>query len=274
MLLDVRSQVDSKMTLLHEITDHVAKEYSHVRVKISAELSSISDAKNHTLSILLGELSELRKNITNTVEYLQEIPSAKDKFHVIMSPFLEKAKNEFDALEKKFQETQKIYHEVVAYFVEDPKLMDCDEFFGLIHRFVLNFEKAHKDLIRWKESEQKVLRQSKQDEILEAPIAPDSPGTKLGMIDEVLAELSSGRAYTPKATRTRQKIQKKRHKLTPGKRRHSKPGRSKSSEDLRKQQGISEDKITEEPEKQKATPRNQIKSSRKKEDPSPRKTVT
>jgi len=101
MLLDVRSQVDSKMTLLHEIADHVAKEYSHVRANISAELSSISDAKNHTLSILLGDLSELRKNITNTTEYLQENPSAKDKFHVIMSPFLEKAKNEFDALEKK-----------------------------------------------------------------------------------------------------------------------------------------------------------------------------
>jgi len=219
------------LTLLHYIADFMAKTLPDVRSNLTSELTSVFDAKNYSISILSGDVSELRKNLANITEYskyLRENPRANDHFLVKMTPFLEKAKSEFDLLEKTFILSQKVFNEIVLYFAEDPKTMECNEFFGQIQRFILNFEKAHKDLIRWKEIEQKALRQQQQqqqntqeqpqqqkpnmqsdDSSPELPTG-DKDEPKMGIIEKVLADLFSGRAYTPKATRSRQKKHKKR----------------------------------------------------------------
>jgi hypothetical protein len=61
-----------------------------------------------------------------------------DKYIHITKRFESSAHQRFEAAQKKLEQLQKEFNELLAYFGEDK--MESDEFFGYLFNFVFNFE--------------------------------------------------------------------------------------------------------------------------------------
>ena len=90
-----------------------------------------------------ADIEQLRQGIAEIDDYLQDPPTEKklpgDKFIPVMTNFLLPAKKQLGELQKRMAETEKTYKSTLTLFGEEPT-SDYDEFFGSLHRFVVNFD--------------------------------------------------------------------------------------------------------------------------------------
>eukprot|EP01125_Pyxidicula_operculata_P000689 TRINITY_DN1065_c1_g5_i1.p1 TRINITY_DN1065_c1_g5~~TRINITY_DN1065_c1_g5_i1.p1 ORF type:complete len:1376 (-),score=371.31 TRINITY_DN1065_c1_g5_i1:464-4387(-) len=244
-MMDIKSQTDSKMTLMHFIAEYLQNESDGSKQndnnvvgtntengkkrtvipldELLLELKSLNPAQRLNLNALMLDVADLKEGINNVQTYVNTFQQNeeekafnekdKDKLFKHMEYFLAENGATFQALSKKFEETQASFKQIVSFYGEDPKVVDCEDFFGLIYKFLLSLDKAKKDLVRWKQIEEKERLLAEKQKQAPPPKKGGKPGTeeqnnnngqgkfalplkkatnnKNNMLDRVLAELTT-----------------------------------------------------------------------------------
>eukprot|EP01127_Copromyxa_protea_P001123 TRINITY_DN1107_c0_g1_i3.p1 TRINITY_DN1107_c0_g1~~TRINITY_DN1107_c0_g1_i3.p1 ORF type:complete len:407 (-),score=87.86 TRINITY_DN1107_c0_g1_i3:537-1757(-) len=191
-LSEVRSDVDPKMTGLHYVIEMLMENFPASLGVIQELAKPVKDAAKQKQSSLKGDVTEIKVGLSKIQNFMKTPTNTPgDKYISIMSTWYPENQSAFDKHEKLAEETLVKFKELIAFFGE-PADTDLDGFFGIIDRFLTDFDKSHKDLLRRKELAAKAHRASVS--INKPPTKPGAPGANL--MDSVLGELVSGTAFT------------------------------------------------------------------------------
>jgi hypothetical protein len=199
-MLDVKSAVDDKLSLLH----FVVQEFEHNNpsvANLADEFPTLETASRENMTMLAGDLNKLKGGFSKCDGILKN-PNSDPKFKEAVSRFLTDAQAAFDTAQKQLEQYQKELKETLTYFAEDN--MESDEFFGLLYQFVFNFEKCKKDLARKKALEEKAKQAEERKKNMVANKKGPGMGTQSpNALEDMLSELASGNAFSKQSASAR-----------------------------------------------------------------------
>ncbi|EDV21489.1 uncharacterized protein TRIADDRAFT_60004 [Trichoplax adhaerens] len=109
-----------------------------------------------------------------------------------------------------FDRMKKLFVELMEYFCLDSNKMSAEEYFGDMNVFLKNFENAHKDIMKWREAEEKQRRlkeraekdkekkrKKKEKDLskVKTVINLDTADDQEGVLDGLMQALQTGSAF-------------------------------------------------------------------------------
>jgi len=164
-LTDVRSQSDSKKTLLHTIIEYLYQTYPEI-VNFYQELGNSESASElKEMAFVSGELRHLKEAISQIQEFAQKPESKTGKFTDVMKDFLPTSSALVSKIEALYQKAQNLYTDLINFFGESEGTpTSFGDFFGVIYGFCVAFEKTVEDIERRKVLEEKQRVQAAEKE--------------------------------------------------------------------------------------------------------------
>jgi hypothetical protein len=201
-ILEVRSAVDEKSTLMHWIAQELETNQPDI-ANLGDDFPTIELATRENLSLLTADLNKLKGGFSR-IDGIIKNPNVDGKYKDSVTKFLSSAQQRFESAQKKLEQLQKEFAEILAYFGEDK--MESDEFFGFIFNFVFNFEKAKKDNARRKAlaEKQKQAEERRLNQMAKNPKGPRM-GPDQNVLEDMLSELVSGEAFSRGANNLRRR---------------------------------------------------------------------
>jgi len=144
------------------------------------------------LSVIQEDIQALEAEVTLLQTFLNSPDSQHGTFRPLMQKFLPTATQLLQKLQGLFKKGEAIFKELIVLFGERDTCT-LNEFYGNINRFAIVFEKTKLDITHKRAAEAK-RQEAAQNRAKVKPkyLQPKSPNK----LDEVLASLQSGQAYT------------------------------------------------------------------------------
>jgi len=128
------------------------------------------------------------------IEEFGQTPSANyGGFKEVMSKFTPTSKKLVEKIEELMDKGEKLFKEIVAFFGE-PATSTLEEFFGELNSFSVLFERTRTEMIRKRELEARQRQRLEQQEKQKQQQQNKMP---MGRLEQALADLTSGNAFTP-----------------------------------------------------------------------------
>lgn len=212
-LNDTKSS-DQKITFLHFLAQVCEEKYLDV-LNFTDDLQHVDKAAKVCAENLDKSLKQMEKQLQQLEKDLETFPPAEDmhdKFVTKMSSFASYAREEYHKLANMHKNMEKLYHDLMHYFVINPKKVTVEEVFNEISNFKSMFMQAAKENVRQREAEEKLRRfrmarekaekekqerQKKKQHLLEK----NSEGDETGVMDSLLEALQSGAAFRDRRKR-------------------------------------------------------------------------
>jgi len=189
-LTEVRSDTDNgKTTAMHYIIEMLTANYPDAPQVVDDLHEFVKEAAKQKQSTIRAEVTEIKIGLSKVENFLKTPTNTPgDAFPVVMNKWFPASQAKFTSVEKQSEEAVVKFKELVTYFGEAAD-SDTDSFFGILDRFLTDFDKAAKDIKRRKELQEKSIRAS-------IKINKANPGAGNNLMDSVLGELVSGAAFT------------------------------------------------------------------------------
>ncbi|XP_067890209.1 protein diaphanous homolog 3-like [Heterodontus francisci] len=206
-LNDTKS-ADQKTTFLHFLAQ-ICEEKHPDLLKFTDHLQNVDKASKVCVENLEKNLKQMEKQLQQLEKDLETFPppdDLHDKFVTKMSSFASHAREEYHKLANMHRNMEKLYHDLMHYFVINPKKVTAEEVFSDISNFRSMFMQAIKENVKRREAEEKLRRaklakekvkkekqerQQKKRHLLEK----NSEGDETGVMDSLLEALQSGTAF-------------------------------------------------------------------------------
>ncbi|GCC29872.1 hypothetical protein chiPu_0008315 [Chiloscyllium punctatum] len=213
-LKDIKS-ADQKTTFLHFLAQICEEKYPDL-LKFPDDLQNVDKASKVCAENMEKNLKQMEKQLHQLEKDLETFPPPQDlhdKFVTKMSRFASHAQEQHHKLAIVHGNMEKLYHDLMHYFVINPKKVTAEEFFSDISNFRSMFMQAVKENIKWRETEEKQRhaklakekiekekreRQQKKRLLLEKNLE----GDETGVMDSLLEALQSGEAFRDRRKRT------------------------------------------------------------------------
>ncbi|XP_041122217.1 protein diaphanous homolog 1-like isoform X3 [Polyodon spathula] len=201
---------DQKMTLLHFLAEVCQEQYPEVLHFID-ELTHVDKASRVSAETLQKNVDQMLKQISNLEKDVQAFPPStneKDKFVEKMESFVKTAREQYEKLALMYNNMEKQYEDLGAYFVFNPKKISVEEFFGDLSNFKSMFLQAVKENQKRKEAEEKIRkaklarekaeREKEEKQKRNQLIDINAEGDETGIMDGLMEALQSGAAFRRK----------------------------------------------------------------------------
>eukprot|EP01125_Pyxidicula_operculata_P009147 TRINITY_DN3030_c1_g1_i2.p1 TRINITY_DN3030_c1_g1~~TRINITY_DN3030_c1_g1_i2.p1 ORF type:complete len:1032 (+),score=314.50 TRINITY_DN3030_c1_g1_i2:1523-4618(+) len=214
-LVDVRSQSDPQKTILHYIVEYVEEGYPEC-LDFPNEMDAVQKVGDMAqLSFIRDELKSLEEGLEKINSFLQRPESKLGKFQEVMSKFYPTSKKLLEKIRELFTKGEKLFKELLIYFCE-PESASLDEFFGTLHQFSVLFVKTKQDLDRRREfaARQKQRALEREKRMKEQGNTKKGGGSsRVGMLDQAMADLASGDAFTTSSSSSSSSTQPRSDRL-------------------------------------------------------------
>uniref|UniRef100_A0A4W3H278 Diaphanous-related formin 3 n=1 Tax=Callorhinchus milii TaxID=7868 RepID=A0A4W3H278_CALMI len=211
-LKDTKS-ADQKTTLLHFLAEICEEKHLDV-FKFTEDLQNVDKASKVSAENLEKNLKQMEKQLQQLEKDLETFPPAEDMHDKFVTKiFTKHAREQYHKLANMHGNMQKLYCDLLNYFVIDPRKVTAEELFSDISNFRTMFMQAVKENTKRKETEEKMRRvklakekaekekqerQQKKKRLLEM----NSEGDETGVMDSLLEALQSGAAFRDRRKRT------------------------------------------------------------------------
>jgi len=191
-LVDLRAASDPQLTVFHFVIEYMEAAYP-LDCDFHLELKSLEEASDlQQLSFIRDELNELKDGVKTIDAFSATGSSAYGSFQEVMSKFTPTSKKLIEKIEELLDKGEKLFKEIVSFFGE-PATSSLDEFFGEIYRFGILFERTKVEIQRKREL---ATRQRQRQEQLESKKHQFNSKMPMGRLEQAIADLTSGNAYT------------------------------------------------------------------------------
>uniref|UniRef100_H3B265 Diaphanous related formin 3 n=1 Tax=Latimeria chalumnae TaxID=7897 RepID=H3B265_LATCH len=211
-LKDTKS-VDQRTTLLHFLGGVCEGKYPEV-LRFTEDLQHVDKASKVSAENLEKNLKQMEKQLQQLEKDLETFPPAEDMHDKFVTKiFAAYAKEVYLKLAKMYENMEKLYEDLMEYFVIDSKKVAMEEFFTDLNNFRTMFMQAVKENVKRREAEEKqrraklakekaekekLERQQKKKRLLEM----NTEGDETGVMDSLLEALQSGAAFRDRRKRT------------------------------------------------------------------------
>lgn len=209
---------DNKTTLLHYLIKKVEENYPDC-LKFPEDLHHLDAAARVSPEQIGKNLQQMRMSIKALETDLKAFKphNSLDRFGVIMTTFIEQAKEQYEKLQAMFDKMERLYNSLAQYYVFEAKKYTMDEFFGDIKSFKDQFVDSYTEIKRLREEEEKkqrarVLKEAADRERQNRKKNPtnntknsfvDMDAEEEGVMDNLLVALKTGKAFQGQNRRRR-----------------------------------------------------------------------
>ncbi|MGH0116646.1 UNVERIFIED_CONTAM: hypothetical protein FKN15_012241 [Acipenser sinensis] len=151
-LRDTKS-ADQKMTLLHFLAEVCQEQHPEVLHFID-ELTHVDKASRVSAETLQKNVDQMLKQISNLEKDVQAFPPTTNE----KDNFVKTAREQYEKLALMYNNMEKQYEDLGAYFVFNPKKISVEEFFGDLSNFKSMFQQAVKENQKRKEADEKIRK--------------------------------------------------------------------------------------------------------------------
>lgn len=171
-IMDTKSSVDRKVTLLHYLLDVLERKFTDV-FKLENDLPDVREAAKVSVTDVQKEVNQLKSGLKDVEKELELQQRKKervpmDRFVEVMTSFVKVTNFSVKECEEEFSEMRERFDKTVLFFGEDPKQTSVDEFFAIFDSFLVSFAEAKGDNIatrkRKEEEERKARELAEQKE--------------------------------------------------------------------------------------------------------------
>lgn len=199
---------ENKQTLLHYITEVVAKKYPEC-LNFYEELSHIDKASRVSVDNIQKTMRQMNSSLKNLEADLNnnKVPQTPDdKFIEVMGEFTRDTKSKIEVLAKRQADMEKNFNELAKFYAFDINKYSLEEFFNDIKTFKDAFIQAHQDNVKIREAEEREKRarearelQQRQKE-LQLELAKNQSFVDMNkqqenVVDNLFEALQSGTAF-------------------------------------------------------------------------------
>ncbi|MGH0116364.1 UNVERIFIED_CONTAM: hypothetical protein FKN15_035668, partial [Acipenser sinensis] len=201
-LRDTKS-ADQKMTLLHFLAEVCQEQHPEVLHFID-ELTHVDKASRVSAETLQKNVDQMLKQISNLEKDVQAFPPTTNE----KDNFVKTAREQYEKLALMYNNMEKQYEDLGAYFVFNPKKISVEEFFGDLSNFKSMFQQAVKENQKRKEADEKIRkaklarekaeREKEEKQKRNQLIDINAEGDETGIMDGLMEALQSGAAFRRK----------------------------------------------------------------------------
>uniref|UniRef100_A0A915APD9 Protein diaphanous n=1 Tax=Parascaris univalens TaxID=6257 RepID=A0A915APD9_PARUN len=162
--------VDNNETLLHHLVLQMSQQANGAYVQFPIDdFMHIAKASRVNPDEMAKGVAALKNGIRKVENQLRDYKkqSENDMFVEKLGPFLEKAKAEYDIVEKMHQTMSSKWDSLRRYYAFDPKKYTMDAFFNDMRTFKEQYEHAYRDIERARE-----LKEREEQKVKRAPFRP------------------------------------------------------------------------------------------------------
>ncbi|XP_018014866.1 uncharacterized protein LOC108671794 isoform X3 [Hyalella azteca] len=149
-LTDIRANKPG-VNLLHFVVQQAQRKNPNL-LKFPEEMPCLEEATKASMVTLQSDLLQLDARVERLSTQLQA-PGTPAQLLGQMTPFLQQARHDIDALKQGIAEADKVRLEVAAYFCEDPNTFKLEECFKIFNAFCSKFKAATVENNRRKQQE-------------------------------------------------------------------------------------------------------------------------
>jgi len=165
-IVDTKSSVDRKITLLHYLLDVLERNFSDV-FKLENDLPDVRIAAKVSVTDVQKEVNQLRSGLKDVERELEFQQRKKERLPIdcfveTMTSFVKVSNFSVKECEEEFSEMKERFEKTVLFFGEDPKQVSLDEFFAIFDSFLTSFLDAKGENLamrRKKEEEERKARE-------------------------------------------------------------------------------------------------------------------
>lgn len=221
--LSSTKDVENRHTLLHYLVETVETKFPDV-LTFDEELIHLDKAARvsvDTIAKLLRQMDADLKNLETDLKNSKVPQGPDDKFSEVMQPFATEAREQHNILQQMFNKIDKLYSDLAEYFAFDKSKYTVEEFLGDMKTFKDQFQKAYKDNVKLRETEEKIRRAKeakakaeleKQERLARKKVLLDmNSGDNTGVMDNLLEALATGQAFQKRKRQPRDRSSKLIH---------------------------------------------------------------
>lgn len=175
-------------------------------IDFALDLRNVEAASRVSEELVLKQMKQMELSLGKLESELQhhKKPEQGDKFNDKMKEFLRNAQGEFTRVQEQHKLMDRAFGELLAWFCIDRKKAPIDEFFGDLQNFLKDFDRAHKENTKIREqlAKQKRIKEQKdsaqqmrKQKTLRKRLDITGDDDKEGVLDDLLAQLSTGSAF-------------------------------------------------------------------------------
>ncbi|XP_014673417.1 PREDICTED: disheveled-associated activator of morphogenesis 1-like isoform X2 [Priapulus caudatus] len=152
-MVDTKSSLDKNVTLLHYMVETMEQQFPDL-VQVLEELQHVSVAAKVNLAELEKELSVLQSGLKDLDEEVHfhkcegkedKNIAKRDKFVPVMSSFTKEASSSLADLDERMSRSKQWFERACKLFGEDSKIIQPDEFYGILDQFFTSLREAKMD---------------------------------------------------------------------------------------------------------------------------------
>jgi len=203
-MVDTKS-TDNSTSLMQYVATMLEKQ-APALLKFGAELPHVESASKASLQGLSAELNSLNKEfaqVQKTLELFQTTQKGtlgSERFVEVMSPFVDKARDDLRQMSESLQQAQQKYSEAAAFFGEDPSTTPSEEFFPLLSQFIMALDDAVKQNVLAAANAEKAKKREEAKTKRQADMAVQKKGPTPGpggdsVVDELFGALQGGNFF-------------------------------------------------------------------------------
>ncbi|XP_065661274.1 disheveled-associated activator of morphogenesis 2 isoform X3 [Hydra vulgaris] len=153
-IIDTKSSLDKRITLLHYIVDLLSKKFPQV-YNLEEELFDVKNAIKYNIPELNIDLKLLKNGFLDLQKELEfqinnKIKDENDNFISVITSFLKFCNFSLKEVEVMYSEMDAKLNMTIAHFGEDAKSLSSDEFFNIFYSFLVSFEEVKSENIIFK----------------------------------------------------------------------------------------------------------------------------
>ncbi|CAG0878556.1 unnamed protein product, partial [Darwinula stevensoni] len=209
---------ENKSTLMHYLVETVENKFPDA-LSFADDLIHVEKAAKVSTDMLQKSLRQMESNIKNLEMDLKNSTktptSIDDRFVEVMSSFAERSREQYEIVQNMYKKMDSLFTALADYFVFDKTKYTLDEFFSDINSFKENFTKAYKDVLKLRETQEKIrlaqerkvkMEQEKAERVAKrkALVDMNADDDQEGVMDNLLQALQSGAAFAREQKRKRQ----------------------------------------------------------------------
>eukprot|EP01125_Pyxidicula_operculata_P022201 TRINITY_DN895_c0_g2_i1.p1 TRINITY_DN895_c0_g2~~TRINITY_DN895_c0_g2_i1.p1 ORF type:complete len:999 (-),score=248.54 TRINITY_DN895_c0_g2_i1:3227-6223(-) len=191
-LADIKSRSDPKISLLHSLIEFVDDKYPECS-HFYQHFLSIEKASMLQMSAIQEEMTSIKDGLLLIDSFVASPASEPGRFKEIMEKFIPTATQLIKKLSELFKKGQQIFEELCLLYDENPDTCSLDQLFGTFHQFSLLYKKTKSEIEQRKILEEK--EKERQREALHKKKIQQKGEKSLGVIDQVLADITSGQVF-------------------------------------------------------------------------------
>nr|XP_047132793.1 disheveled-associated activator of morphogenesis 2-like isoform X3 [Hydra vulgaris] len=153
-IIDTKSSLDKRITLLHYIVDLLSKKFPQV-YNLEEELYDVKNVIKYNIPELNIDLKLLKNGFLDLQKELEfqinnKIKDENDNFISVITSFLKFCNFSLKEVEVMYSEMDAKLNMTIAHFGEDTKSLSSDEFFNIFYSFLVSFEEVKSENIIFK----------------------------------------------------------------------------------------------------------------------------